>query len=400
MTYRGWYGAATAVVLSVCACSGGEDVEASGPEAAEFAAPEEWALDPDPMFKLPGVEIDGDSIFIHIVMPGTFTSDGDIAVALTQGEYQVLYVDTLGTAIDVFGRTGDGPGEFRRLTHVAANGDTVAAWDWVNGRVSLFADREHVSQFSVPIPRGHVFVGALGSGQVVATPHATQLRTQRFVEGVSPGEPRPYTLHDRAGGRSTTHLGPPDAGSAYMDFPSASDGPGRSYHFGTQCLPETLHITVGDKVLIADGRSGTLTSMDASGELRTLFETGYRGSVRKELIDRVERAIDWADEGRSATAASRNAARERIGRVGDPLPAVWADLVADQNGGVWLQRASCDLSRTAPSTWEVLDPDWTLRATVEVPAELRVLSVREDLVLAAITPDHEIPHLALFRIER
>lgn len=96
------------VVLSVCACAGNE--ESAARNVAEFDAPVTWTLSEDPIFRIPGVEIAGDSLFLHIVIPGTFTRQGDIAVALTQGEYQVLYVDTLGTGIDVFGRTGDGPG--------------------------------------------------------------------------------------------------------------------------------------------------------------------------------------------------------------------------------------------------------------------------------------------------
>ncbi len=397
MTVRAWSPVAVGLVLSVCACGENHDPRAE----VSFDTPQSRALSPDPMFKIPGVEIDGDSIFIHRIMPGTFTDDGEIAVALTQGEFQVLYVDTLGTAIDLFGRTGEGPGEFRRLTHVTANADTVAAWDRRNGRVSLFADRQPVTQFSVPIPPSDIFVGMLSTGHVVTTPKVVQLTGQRFVAGVAAGAPRPYSLIDRDGEGTVTYLGPPDAGSSTLAFvPTVSTAGATSFQVGPTCLPETLHLTVDDQIVIADSRSGRLYAMGPTGTVRTLYETRYRDNVRQDLIDFVERAVEWAEESRSMTSASKKDARETVGRLGDPLPAVWSGMVADQDGGVWLQRASCDLAGTASTTWEVLDSDWTLQGTVSVPADIRVLSVRGDLVLAAITSFQEIPYLALYRVSR
>lgn len=388
---------ALGTLLGVPGC-GQDDRPVSG-MATVMEAPEAWTVSAEPLFMIPGVEIDGDSIFLHIVMPGTLTREGEIAVATTQGDYQILLVDTLGRGTHVFGRSGEGPREFQRLTHVTANGDTIAAWDWVNGRVSLFAESEFVSQFSVPIPRTHVFVGMLTSGHVVSTPRTGGPGIQPSVVDV--GESRPYTLISREGEEVATYFGPPDAGTAVVSVePTRGGVPRRTSHLGTECLPETLHTTVGDEIVVADAAAGRLVAIDSAGVMRTLFETSYRALVTAEYIDRIQRSLDWVEEDVRGTAESKAELWERVGEVGDPLPVVWAELIPDQAGGAWLQRAACEPDRSTPSTWEVLGPDWSLQATVTVPGEARVLSVNDDLVLAAITPDFEIPHLALYRLER
>lgn len=392
-----------ALAILLASCGSGDLPQQDG--AVTFDARESWTLSAEPVFRIPGTEIDGDSIFFAVTMPGTFTREGDIVVAITQGEYQVVVLDSLGTGIDVFGRTGRGPREFQRLTHVSANGDTVAAWDWINGRVSLFAGREHVEQFSLPLRRSQMFVGLLQDGTAVATPRSYMVGRVPTVpeDSVSAGDRRPYAFIDRSGDDVATRLGPPDDGSPVLELqPTRADVPPGGSHLGSGCLPETFHATQGNEVVVASTRDGILHGLDRQGRLRTLFRTEYRGRVRQDFVDRVERAIEWQEERGPVTGASKDTAWQRVGEVGDPLPAAWSAMVTDVRGGVWLERAECPASGLdpAPTTWEVLDEEWQLRATVEVPGEARVLSVHGDKVLAAITPYGAIPRLALYRVER
>lgn len=65
-------------------------------------------------------------------------SDGRVVVA-NGGTNELRYYDSKGHHLVSVGGEGDGPGEFRRLASVAVlSGDTVAAWDAGNLRLSFF----------------------------------------------------------------------------------------------------------------------------------------------------------------------------------------------------------------------------------------------------------------------
>jgi hypothetical protein len=125
--------------------------------------------------------------------------------------------------------------------------------------------------------------------------------------------------------------------------------------------------------------------------------------VRDEFVERSDAIIRFNDERFGPlTDESKRRARERIGKAGDPLPAVWSAMVLDVQGGVWLQRASCYAAWLSDptTTWEVIGPQGDLIATVEVPRNVTILSVDGDRVLASQTDTLEVQYLALYRVER
>lgn len=396
---------ALATVLASCG-SEGDALSAPGGEAA---AVEAWRLSDIPDFLVPGFEIGGDSIFLGGGFPiTTFMPDGSIAVAINaRNDYRVVFADTLGRALAAFGGFGQGPGEFRRITGLTLKGDTVAAWDWINGRVTLFAGLERVGQFPLIISRSQTYVGLLGSGAVVVTSQADRIPDVIVLpeDWIDEGEPRPYHLIDRRGDSVATLLGAPEPPPSSFRLTGPGGSQPRMSYVGLQghCLPLTRHATTGDGLLIADNRRGVLLSLDRAGSLTPLYATAHRDTVRQEIVDLLDQHL--VARGRTSgdyTPESKQQVRDALGPAGAPLPAVWSEMVPDADGGVWLQRASCHATWLGDptNTWEVVGPDWRLERTVTVPREMRILAVDGDRVLAFRPGDFDEPLLGLYRLVR
>jgi hypothetical protein len=89
-----------------------------------------------------------------------------------------------------------------------------------------------------------------------------------------------------------------------------------------------------------------------------------------------------------------------VGQVGDPLRAVWSDLLWDGRR-LWLRRATPCLigERTEPYSWDVVDTEsGSLVGVVEVPAALRLLAVSADRVLAVTRDELDVERVGVYRI--
>jgi hypothetical protein len=385
-------------------CGGSDSIRDQKP--AEVAGLETWELSESPLFLKAGLEVDGDSLFFGPIIPVTFKKNGGIVAVTTAGDFRVVYLDSLGVEILAHGGTGQGPGEFRRPLMITPVGDTIAVWDRLNGRVTFFTEEGFADQVRLALPSTQTYVGVLSNGSIVATPvsHMGPAAAMRFSEDRVPqGASRPYHLFDRSGERIATLLGPAEPGTSALELTRVGDDePRRFIQLGPSCLPVTMHATVGDRILIAEGSEGQLFSMDRNSGLAVVFGSPSSEIVRPELVDLLERWLDDETFG-ALTSASKTEALERIGAAGDPLPTVWSAMIPDLEGGVWLQRASCYSSwgfSDPVGTWEVVDSLGRLTAVVRVPADLTVLSVHGKRVLVSLTDDLNVPYLALYEVER
>jgi len=90
--------------------------------------------------------------------PSTVTCDpqGNIYV-VDSGATNIKKFDSLGKFLKVFGREGQGPGEFGRLYYSAFAGDRLVLWDSGNRRLCSFApDGEFIDSTSIPYDAGSV----------------------------------------------------------------------------------------------------------------------------------------------------------------------------------------------------------------------------------------------------
>ena len=85
-----------------------------------------------PVWRLgaPSVRLDGGDVPFFRVVGAHFLPDGSIAVA-DAGNARVAVYAPSGPIRRSLGREGDGPGEFRALSHLFVFGDTIAVYDQV-----------------------------------------------------------------------------------------------------------------------------------------------------------------------------------------------------------------------------------------------------------------------------
>jgi hypothetical protein len=98
---------------------------------------DEWTLAATPRVVLTGSET-GDSTAFSPVGEVRWIASGEIVIS-DIGTKRLLVYDSTGNFQRSLGRTGDGPGEFRRIGALSAvGGDTVAAFDGTHRRLSYW----------------------------------------------------------------------------------------------------------------------------------------------------------------------------------------------------------------------------------------------------------------------
>ena len=83
------------------------------------------------------LQLDGGETPLFRVTGAQFMPDGSVAVA-DAGNARIAVYAVSGRLLRSFGREGDGPGEFRSLSHLFVFEDTIAAYDQVNLRFTLW----------------------------------------------------------------------------------------------------------------------------------------------------------------------------------------------------------------------------------------------------------------------
>jgi hypothetical protein len=92
-----------------------------------------WSVSPTPTLT---VEDDGTPATQFVrVMGVARLSSGGIAIA-NRGTNDIRIFDARGRHVTTFGRTGDGPGEFRRIDWIGRSGDTAWFYDFGHQRIS------------------------------------------------------------------------------------------------------------------------------------------------------------------------------------------------------------------------------------------------------------------------
>ncbi len=184
----GILGLATMCALSGCdggsGSSGPQTVErdSAGVRIVENLAPawmtgEEWRLGDEPALDIGGGETEENQLFR--VQGSLRLGDGTIVIA-NVGSSQLKYYTPLGRYLGAAGGEGSGPGEFtggggpRELWR--SRGDSVAAWDIGNLRVSFFDGHGSFGRSVTLRPRAESIpevVGLLSDGRMVTVDYVS-----------------------------------------------------------------------------------------------------------------------------------------------------------------------------------------------------------------------------------
>jgi hypothetical protein len=145
------------------------DGKAGPPPSGESVADgsQQWAISSSPDLVIGGSTAGADQA-LHRVVGAVRLMDGRIVVA-NGGSQDLRYFDASGRLLATAGRSGGGPGEFSGLGKMfRLPGDSVAAFDGMNGRISIFSPSgSFVISRTIPAPP--TVFGRFASGSLAYT---------------------------------------------------------------------------------------------------------------------------------------------------------------------------------------------------------------------------------------
>jgi len=318
-------------------------------------------------------------------------SDGSIVVA-SSGTDRVEVFAADGRHARSLGRSGDGPGEFRSIFHLAClPGDTVAAWDPLLGRLSVLRSGGEYVRATSTVPSvgssfpqlygilsGGRFVVAAGSpGGVPAAGKATRDTAEWLVIGPS-GE--------KAGsvGRFP--------GTAQIAHADATGMLIRPLPFGLS----TVAAVHGDRLYVVTGERYEVRVYDAEGRPRSIVRGDRpRLPVTRSDIDGYRRAL--VTFGGDAQSRRRHDALLDDAPYPREMPAL-AGLGVDVDGNLWVQET--ERPGTDTQRWTVFSPDGVARGTLVSPSGMRITQIGSDWVLGIALDADEVERVRLHRLIR
>lgn len=358
-----------ALVLGACspdppAVDGGNDAAGITPSAGT-----EWTLASRPSTTI-GAS-DGDEALFGVA-GAVRLSSGQIIVA--EGS-RLLVFDEEGTRLRTIGRSGQGPGEFGRISWVRRlTGDSVLVHDAALGRSTIFTPDGEVAVEThfrgAPAPR---VVGRFTDGRFLSREFAP-----------SPDEPETgissYTstllLHDTAGA-VVTSIATFDGGLLYKP---RRDGPRITRGF----LPTTL-AAAGHQAVFVSTSLGEVVRIDlGGGRLSLVGQPAVRGSVAEADVRR------WLPEPLQEPTL-------REFPEGVPLP-IYSEILVDGEGLVWLEEYPG--RRDDSRRWRVLGPDGKQLGHVEVPGPFLVTDTGANHVLGVWTDTLDVEYVHVYRLSR
>jgi hypothetical protein len=326
----------------------------------------------------PELTIGGDQTpeteFFRIALAWRLTSGG-IAV-VNRGSSDIRVFDARGRFLHAFGRTGEGPGEFRHIGWTAHFGDTAIVHDGTLRRITsatlegtprLVATRAIQAADEPDV----AVVGRFADGSWMAYSLA---RPNMSLRGLQRIPARVGVLAAEAVGSIRWLLESPDL-PVLIHSPDADS---KMVSVVTAAFPASLVILAsGETAWLGDATADTLVLARADGESRHIHKLPYApDSLSREWIDTAR--------SREIAAARDQASRDLVAvKYSDPflprtLPAFQA-FIAGPDGEVWIQRPA-DSPATAVS-YTIFAATGEARARVASTPGFRVTDAGVDFVV-------------------
>lgn len=350
-----------------------------------------WRVEVEPAVDIGSLEGD-DSYVLSRVRSAVRLDDGRVVVA-DGGTNQLRYYDDRGEHLLTAGRQGDGPGEFRRLGSLAVvTGDTIAAWDSGNLRLSFF-DRAGTFARSLALETGKdihfpQFIGILNDGTIVAwaTPayvpdedgSVTLRAPARLLAYASDGSLRD-TIHTLASNEIFVRRSADE--TTVIDVPF---GKGMaSSHDGSHVW---AGVTENFEVRAYDSRGPLVRIVRRIGEPRPVTRQDFDLFKKRQL------------EG-----LPPGPMRDQFEGMFDDVPVpetmpFFDRILPDPTGSLWMKRVLPPADQR--TVWSVFSPHGALLGDVETPPGLTVFQIGEDFVLGRWQDDLDVEHVRLHRLER
>lgn len=302
-------------------------------------------------------------------------SNGAIAVA-DAGSSEIRIFDAGRALAHVFGRSGEGPGEFRQMGWIGRFGDTAVVYDGNLRRITtILLDGAPRLLATLPVTvnddRGVDVAGRLADGRWLVRATSRPDVNARGVQRI----PGFAGLIGAAGAGSVQWLEEEPDLAVFVYNPAGNQ---KLVTIVVPAFPPSLAMAVsGSAIWLGDTAVDTIVHVDAA--------TGDRTTIKlPDPPAPVTRAVVDAARTRELATARDQAARDLVEAkysstyLPAHLPAFQA-LVPGADGELWVQRPAD--SRAAQARYVVLSPSGIPVARVSVAEGFRVTDVGHDYVV-------------------
>jgi 6-bladed beta-propeller len=358
-------------------------------------APEHWSVDPSPVLEVGKTEGDEGYLLTRVVHAGTLIN-GELLVA-DGGTEDLRVFDSTGTLLRRFGRSGEGPGEFRALNWVGIDPSGIVAQDLSLRRFSRFGPTGDL-QGTFPEPplpgsMSGVAVGRFDDGSILV----------RSSVGLpsDPSQLETGLVRDSLGLFLVAHDG--STARSVGTFPGSELV--RAVGNGHAVFQQPAPFGLGTVTAVGD--SGYYVGTQERYEIR-----GYRPDGRlREIVRRAGAPTPIPAAIREHWEALHDSTVARLEAKSTPpfiveavkyhtlpkaLPA-FGDVRVDRVGNLWVEDYRPFPKEDSVTTWTVFGSDGALKATATLSTE-QITEIGADHVVAVRRDDNGVPHVREYRL--
>lgn len=312
---------------------------------------------------------------------------GDGVVVANSGTGELRWYDASGGLARSAGRKGTGPGEFAHIGWVGVlPGDSIAAWDPVLRRLSIFRSDGRFSRV----------VAVSGAGPLASVPGVLP-DAALLLSSRTRGEPPPNVTVWRdtvlllrvrlADGRTDT-IG---------RFPGTEWYGGANARVQTVPLERQTSVAVaGDRIYVGTGERYEIGVYGADGALRERFGRPH-APVRLTGEDRAAFLRDVVHVGGTERDRQERARSLAAAPFPETLPP-YTSLLTDAAGNVWVREPQRPTHTPPISRWSVFDPRGRWIATLDGPGRFKALQIGPDWMLGTLADSVDAEHVLVYRI--
>jgi hypothetical protein len=358
--------------------------DSGGSPAHQQGAVPEWTLSPEPVLDIGG---EGQKA-LFMVTSAARTPSGGVLVA-NAGTGELRWFDPSGQFLRAAGRRGGGPGEFQHIGWVGmVPGDSVAAWDPVLRRLSIFGADGRFGR-AVPIAvRGPLatMVGTLDGALLLATRINAEPARGTLVW-------RDSLLFLRV----PLQGGVPDTVGRFSGTEWYADAGGNRVHtrpLGKQTVAavaeSTFYVGTGDTYEVrAYGPDGTPRGIVRKAHPPMPVRPGDREAFLAEVVQVGGTEQDRQERTRMLASAP----------FPESMPP-YTSLGTDAEGNLWVREMERPGTTPEISRWSVFNPDGEWIANVRGPARFKAFQLGRDWILGTQADSTDAEHVRIYRIRK
>ncbi len=363
--------------------------------AAAWTPGTEWKVGGQPTLQIGGGITDTSELVGPVI--GAFRlSDGRVVVA-DQGTHSLRWFSSDGKPLQTSGREGDGPGEFRAMLSLLEIGDSIAVYDGMQQRLSIFdANGTFARMLNITsgdeLPLGLQPIGRLSTGQWIAK------ASTNYSMGVASGPARDSTW--------IWSLKPDGTAGTLLTSLNGSDVLIASNSQFLQVMPapfgRTTTIRLHDgKLWVGTGDSYRIDELDLQGRVITSVRLDRRPAMLEP--ERGKATVDSLKQGRRGGPLAQMIGRaydEALEKVALPEfePPYSTFRIADDST-LWVEHF-VTRQHTGATEWDVFLPDGHWQGTITLPPGFTPTQIARDEILGVWKDPDGVDHVVAYPLER